>query len=106
MNGAIEHIDKALRVAGQEWEALRSGDVDAALALADERAELIALACEIHPEADSGILAEKFALMRELQEGLTQEVADMREAIRTELNQARNQSRRLAGYRKAAAHAG
>jgi hypothetical protein len=106
MSHACLHLlEQALLIGMQELEALGEGQTEQAAEREEERSRLTQQAIEISGDAPLEVLLEGFRQLCELQKRLTQAGNELRQSRQQEMTRARAESRRLAGYRQATAHA-
>jgi len=101
---ATELLDEALQVGARELDALRAGDVDLASELCDRRADLMERGLA-RRENDCGELRSRLLALRDLQELLFEEGRALKRQIRDQLNQSKEQMRRMRGYGQAVGQA-
>ena len=106
MDRACLHLlRRALLVGTQELEALSSGQIEEAAAREEERGRLTQQAIELSGDTPLDELLVEFQQLCELQNRLTQAGNELRLNWQKEMARVRGESRRLTGYRQAAAHA-
>ena len=93
---ATELLDEALQVGARELDALRAGDVDLASELCERRADLMERGWA-RRENDCGELRSRLLALRDLQELLFEEGRALKRQIRDQLNQSKEQMRRMRG---------
>ncbi len=100
MSESLRMLDRALDVGLKELEFLLSGEVEQAEELAHERGDLIraALAGE-SAGRDQQVLRDKLGELLELQNRITSQATRMRDEARADLLRARQEGKRLDGYR-------
>ena len=101
----IQLFEQALLIGEQELEALNGGQPEEAAPWEEERCRLTQQALELSGDVPSGILLVEFQKLSDLQKRLTQAGNELRQSWQKELARARGESRRLAGYKQATAHA-
>lgn len=101
---ATQLLDEALRIGARELDALRAGDVDLASELCEQRAALMEQGWAKR-ENDLGEVRSRLIALRDLQERLFAEGNTLKEEIRDQLNQSKQQMRRMRGYRQAVSQA-
>ena len=101
---ATELLDEALQVGARELDALRAGDVDLASELCERRADLMERGWA-RRENDCGELRSRLLALRDLQELLFEEGRALKRQIRDQLNQSKEQMRRMRGYGQAVGQA-
>jgi hypothetical protein len=101
----IRLLEKALLVGEQELEALSDGQTEQASACEEERSRLTQQAMELTDDVPLDILLVEFQKLCDMQKRLTQAGSELRQGWQKELVRVRGESRRLAGYKQAAAHA-
>lgn len=98
------YLDKAMEVGAREMDALKSGDTELALELADQRSWLISQAWNVRVEFDDAYY-DKLVAMQRMQDTLADEARRQRDIVRDSLIHSRKEGNRLAGYKKAASYA-
>jgi len=101
----IHLLEQALRTGEQELEALSDGLPEQAAAWEEERSRLTQQALELSGDVPMEILLVEFQRLCDMQKRLTQAGNALRQSWQKEFMRAREESRRLAGYKQAAAHA-
>jgi len=106
----MEHVclhllKQALLIGAQELDALNSGLTEQASACEEERSRLTQQAIALSGDVPLDILQVEFQNLCDMQKRLTLAGNALRQSQQKELLRAREESRRLAGYRQAAAHA-
>ena len=104
-HAALHHLDTALDLGMRELAALHEGEVETAAELAEGRERAIAQAWAARAGCDTAIYCEKLRALHTAQERLRTAAAAMHEELRATLSNSRKEGKRLAGYRKAVAHA-
>jgi hypothetical protein len=104
-HACIRLLEQALLIGTQELEALSSGRAEQAAAWEAERSRLTQEAIEISGDVPLDELQAAFQQLCELQKRLTEAGNELRLNWQKEMARARGESRRLAGYKQAAAHA-
>ena len=104
-HACIRLLEQALLVGAQELEALSDGQLEQASAWEEERGRLTQQALEFSSDVPLEILLEKFQKLSDMQKRLTQVGSELRQSWQKEFMRVRGESRRLAGYKQAAAHA-
>ena len=104
-HACIELLEQALLVGEQELEALFRGETEQASARQEERSRLTQQAMELSGGVPLDILLVEFQKLCDMQKRLTQAGNELRQIWLKELMRVRRESRRLAGYKQAAAHA-
>ncbi|MCL2123395.1 MAG: hypothetical protein FWH34_04820 [Desulfovibrionaceae bacterium] len=104
-HACIHLLEQALRIGAQELEALNSGQLEQASAREEERSRLTQQAIELSGDVPLEILLVEFQKLCDLQRCLTLAGYELRQSWQKEFMRARGESRRLAGYKQAAAHA-
>jgi hypothetical protein len=104
-HACIRLLEQALLVGTQELEALDNGRAEEAAAWEEERSRLTQQAIEISGDVPLGELTAIFQQLCDLQKNLTQAGHSLRRSWQSEMARARGESRRLAGYKQATAHA-
>lgn len=105
MNTSLQYIEQALALGQEELAALMQGDVEEAMELAERREAMAARAWELRTPSDNQLYSERILQMMKLQERLSEAARTLKEEIRVSLVKSRKEGQRLAGYRKAVAHA-
>jgi len=98
-------LRRALLTGARELEALRNGQIEEAAAHEEERGRLTQEAMNLSGDAPLDVLLAEFQKLSALQKSLTQVGNELRLSRQREMTRAREEGRRLAGYRQAAAHA-
>jgi hypothetical protein len=101
----IDLLKQALETGEQELAALENGRTDQASAWEEERGRLTQQALELSGDVPLEILLVEFQKLCDMQKRLTLAGNELRRSWQQEFTRARGESRRLAGYRQAAAHA-
>jgi len=101
----IDLLAQALRTGEQELEALSDGKPEQAAVWEEERSRLTQQALELSGDVPVEILLMEFQKLCDMQTRLTQAGNALRQIWQKELMRVRGESRRLAGYKQAAAHA-
>jgi len=101
----IRLFEKALLIGAQELEALRDGQTEQASAWEEERSSLTQQALQLSEGVPLDILLVEFQKLSEMQKRLTQAGNELRQGWQEERMRVRGESRRLAGYKQAAAYA-
>ena len=101
----IKLLEQALLTGEQELEALSEGRPEQAAAWEAERSRLTQQALKLSDDVPLEILLMEFQKLCDMQKRLTQAGNALRQSWQQEFMRARGESRRLAGYRQAAAHA-
>ena len=101
----INLLGQALRAGEQELEALSDGQPEQAAVWEEERSRLTQQALELSGDVPLEILLMEFQKLCDMQKRLTQAGNELRQSWQQEFMRARGESRRLAGYKQAAAHA-
>ena len=104
-HACIQLIEQALLIGTQELEALNDGRTEQAAACEEERSRLTQQAMELSGDVPLDILLVEFQKLCDLQKGLIQAGNALRQNWQQEFRRARGESRRLAGYKQATAHA-
>jgi hypothetical protein len=104
-HACIHLLEQALLIGSQELEALNNGQTEHASALEEERSRLTQQAIELGGDVHLDILLETFQKLCDLQKRLTQAGNELRQSWQKDLMRVRGESRRLTGYKQAAAHA-
>ena len=104
-HACIHLLEEALRTGEQELEALKDGQVEQASAWEEERSRLTRKAIKLSDGVPLDVLLVEFHKLRDMQKRLIQAVNELRKSWQQELSRTRGESRRLAGYRQATAHA-
>jgi hypothetical protein len=106
MDHACLHLlQRALLAGTQELEALNNGQIEQAAACEEERSRLTQQAIELGGDVPLDVLLAEFQKLCELQKRLTEAGNALRRTWQREMARARGESRRLAGYKQATAHA-
>ena len=101
---ATELLDEALQVGARELDALRAGDVDLASELCERRADLMERGWAMG-ENNLRVIRTRLLAVRDLQELLFEEGRALKRQIRDQLNQSKEQMRRMRGYGQAVGQA-
>jgi hypothetical protein len=101
----INLLEQALRTGEQELEALSEGLPEQAAAWEEERSRLTQQALELSGDVPLELLLMEFQKLCDMQKRLSQAGNELRQSWQKEFMRARGESRRLAGYKQAAAHA-
>ena len=101
----INLLRQALWTGEQELDALSDGLPEQAAALEAERSRLTQQALELGGDVSLDILLAEFQKLCDMQKRLTQAGHDLRQSWQKDVMRVRGESRRLAGYKQAAAHA-
>jgi len=104
-HACIRLLEQALLAGTQELEALSDGRAEEASSWEEERSRLTQQAMQLSADAPLDILRMEFQKLCDLQKRLTQAGNELRQSWQKEFMRARGESRRLAGYKQAAAHA-
>ena len=104
-HACIDLLEQALEMGEQELEALEHGRPDQASAREEERSRLTQQALEISGDVPLDILLVEFQKLCDMQKRLTEAGNALYQDWQQEMTRVRGESRRLAGYRQAAAHA-
>ena len=104
-HACIHLLEQALRTGEQELDALKDGQVEQASAWEEERSRLTHKAIKLSDDVPLDVLLVEFHKLRDIQKRLIQAVNDLRQNWQQEFTRARGESRRLAGYKQATAHA-
>ena len=100
----IHLLEQALETGEQELEALENGQTDQAAAWEEERSRLTQEALEISGDVPLDVLLVEFQKLCDMQKRLTRAGNELRRDLWQEMTRVRGESRRLAGYKQAAAH--
>jgi hypothetical protein len=101
----IQLLEQALATGALELEALNSGQPEQAAAWEEERSRLTQQAMELSGDIPVDRLLVHFQKLCDMQKCLTRAGNELRQNWQKDFQRARGESRRLAGYRQAAAHA-
>ena len=101
----IHLLERALQIGEQELEALSDGQIEQASAWEEERSRLTQQAIKLSNDAPLDILLVEFQKLCDIQKRLSQAANELRQSWQKEFTRARGESRRLAGYKQATAHA-
>ena len=104
-HACLRLLDQALLIGAQELEALSDGKIEQASALEEERGRLTQQALECGGDVPLEVLLVKYQKLSDIQKRLTQAGSELRQGWQKEFTRVRGESRRLAGYKQAAAHA-
>ena len=104
-NACINLLEQALLIGEQELEALSDGRPEQAATWEEERSRLTQQALELSGDVPLEIMLMKFQKLCDMQKRLTQAGNELRQSWQQDFMRARGESRRLAGYKQAAAHA-
>ncbi|MDR2696832.1 MAG: hypothetical protein LBC79_10735 [Deltaproteobacteria bacterium] len=104
-HACLHLLEQALEMGEQELEALEHGRTEQASAREEERSRLTQQALELSGDVPLDILLVEFQKLCDMQKRLTQAADELRRGWRQEMARVRGESRRLAGYKQAAAHA-
>ena len=104
-HACIQLLEQALLIGMQELEALNEGRTDEAAGREEERSRLTQEAMALSGDAPLDALRAAFQELCEMQKRLTRAGNELRQIRQREMTRARGESRRMAGYRQAAAHA-
>ena len=104
-HACIRLLEQALQTGEQELDALKDGQVVQASACEEERSRLTHQAIKLSDNVPLDVLLVEFHKLRDMQKRLIQAVNELRRNWQQEFTRARGESRRLAGYRQATAHA-
>lgn len=100
MDNAISNLVRALDIGERELELLARGEVEQAGELAHERGMLMDLAHKTPPAASAEQIREKLSRLKTLQGRITDEAKRLQQVLREDLKRAKEENKRLAGYRK------
>jgi hypothetical protein len=101
----IQLLEQALLTGALELEALNGGQAEQAAAWEEERGRLTQQAMELSGDVPVDRLLVQFQKLCDMQKSLTRAGNELRQSWQKDFMRARGESRRLAGYRQAAAHA-
>jgi hypothetical protein len=104
-HACIHLLEQALETGEQELEALENGRTDQAAAREEERSRLTQQAMELSGDVPLDILLVEFQKLCDMQKRLTEAGNALHQGWQQEMARARGESRRLAGYKQATAHA-
>ena len=104
-HACIQLLEQALLIGTQELEALNNGETEQASAREEERSRLTQQAIELSGDVPLDILLVEFQKLCDLQKRLTQAGNELRQSWQKEFMRVRGESRRMTGYKQAAAHA-
>ena len=104
-HACINLLEQALQTGEQELDALKDGQVEQASAWEEERSRLTHKAIKLSNDVPLDVLLVEFHKLRDIQKRLIQAVNDLRRDWQQEFARTRGESRRLAGYKQATAHA-
>ena len=104
-HACIRLLEQALLIGAQELEALNSGQTEQASAWEEERSRLTQQAIELSGDVPLDVLLVEFQKLCDMQQRLIQAGNELRTNWQKEFMRARGESRRLAGYKRATAHA-
>ncbi|MCL1985104.1 MAG: hypothetical protein FWG59_01465 [Betaproteobacteria bacterium] len=104
-HACIDLIEQALLIGTRELEALNEGQTEQAAACEEERSRLTQQAMELSGDVPLDILLVELQKLCDMQKVLIQAGTLLRQNWQKEFMRVRGESRRLAGYRQAMAHA-
>ncbi len=99
MSEVLTLLDQALEIGHKELGFLVDGDVEEARQLAQGRDELTARAMNDRDGVNLDLVLAKLSQLQNLQGQITQEARRLHEALKQDLQRARRENRRFAGYR-------
>lgn len=102
MTSALSRLDEALHVGELELDRLQAGEVFEAEKLSQDRGRLLSEALAQRDGVSLEELMDKLAQLKRLQGRISSEALRLKEVLREDLKQAKQQNRRLAGYGGAA----
>lgn len=92
-------LDEALELARQEKKALEEGEYDAAIEMAEKRAQLTGMAYN-SANADENFRLRLVELAK-IQKQLTEIATKARDMVRARMNRSRQEKKRIRGYQMA-----
>jgi hypothetical protein len=101
MGNALNQLDQALSIGETELIHLQSGEVEEAERLSMSRSKLLGEAIAGREGVSLPDLLEKLHQLKRLQGRITTEALKLQDSFRKDLQNARQQNKRLAGYGKA-----
>jgi hypothetical protein len=104
-HACLNLLQQALQIGALELEALHDGQPEQASAWEEERSRLTQQAIELSGNVPVDILMVEFRKLCDMQTRLTQAGNELRQRWQKEFARVRGESRRLAGYKQATAHA-
>lgn len=105
MNQGIELLDEALALARSEKSALMSGEYEDAMGLAEKRAQLTGMACNLMAHAEQEPFRAKLQELLDIQSQLTALASKAHDSIRQQLNRSKIEQKRMRGYQMAVSQA-
>lgn len=103
MSQALQFLERAFQLARLEREALRTKNYDRAVELSGQRQSLLELAWDKLEESEHPAYRERLLQLVELQNELNALAGEARRSVLVSLQGARQQKKRLNGYRRTVA---
>ncbi len=103
MHTAIDYLNEALELGGQEFLALTQERLEDAKTMAERRNWLISQAWSVRQGCDDAVYKSKLLQIQSMQHRLTTEATAQKQKVTQGLVRSRKENRRLVGYQKAMA---